>query len=126
MTAAKRFRSRQGLALALIEQREQDDPGTRSRWTVALVQLDATGTHTVMQWRGTGPLGRLRARRDAIEHCARASLTVTPSFATERPTPAHVEQAHAALHHRLRSEGVLNTTSAARRADQTSRKEPVR
>lgn len=100
-------RPRHGLALALVETREQLTPGTRSRWSVALVQLDATGATVLDAWHGVGPLGRLRARREAHEHCERERIHYTPHFVDSRPTPARVEHAHAQAFARLRSEGVI-------------------
>ena len=100
-------RPRHGLALALVETREQLRPGTRSRWTIALVQLAPTGAHAVEHWHGTGPLGRLRARREAEEHCEREQLTYTPHYVEARPLPAHRAHAHAQMRARLRAEGVL-------------------
>lgn len=100
-------RPRHGLALALVELREQLSPRTRSRWTLALVQLDATGATALETWHGVGPLGRLRARREALEHCEREQLTYTPHLLETRPTPAQLSHAHAQTFARLRSEGVF-------------------
>ena len=100
-------RPRRGLALALVELREQPSPCTRSRWTLALVQLDAMGATTLKTWHGLGPLGRLRARREAHEHCERKQIAYTPHLLEMRPTPAQLSHAHAQLFARLRNEGVF-------------------
>lgn len=73
MSAARPLRVRAGLAHALVETRAHT-AGTRSHWTITLVQLDALGAHPVQSWTGEGPLGRLRAHRDAIEHCQRQHI----------------------------------------------------
>lgn len=115
MTAARRLPRQRLATLALIEQREQHTPGTRSRWTIALVQLDDDGARTLAAWHGVGPLGRLRAHRDAREHCEREQLTPRTVQLDDQRKPCNVlawEQTR--LLARLRDEGVL--THAERRA----------
>lgn len=116
MTAARRLRQRLA-TLALIEQREHN-PGTRSRWTVALVELDERGARTLEAWHGVGPLGRLRAHRDAREHCERARIEPHTVQLEDQRKPCNVlawEQTR--LLARLRDEGVL---------PHAKREEPVR
>lgn len=101
-------RVRAGLAYAIIEQREHT-PGTRSRWTVTLVQLDALGSHPVQTWTGVGPLGRLRAQRDAKEHCARQQIAARFVPVDEAPPPAKANRAwmFAGVLARLHAEGII-------------------
>lgn len=100
-------RPRHGLALALVETEEPAPHGQRSRWTVALVQLDPSGAHALEHWHGVGPLGRLRARSFAAEYCAQAGLDVTTHYPAPRGAFTHRTHALAALLARLRAQGVI-------------------
>lgn len=105
--AARRHARPSPVTLTLIEQREQLEPGTRSRWTLALVELTAYGARTLATWTGAGPLGRLRAHRDAHEYCQRERLEPTEQLADTRKASSVRAWEHARLSARLRDEGVL-------------------
>lgn len=117
MNVARRLRQRLA-TLTLIEQRTHT-PGTRSRWTVALVELDERGARTLEAWHGVGPLGRLRAHRDAREHCEREQLEATLQLEEQRKPCSVVAWEQTRILARLRDEGVLPY-----RIDE--KKEPVR
>lgn len=94
------------VTLALVERREHT-PGTRSRWTLALVELTEHGARTLATWSGSGPLGRLRAHRDAYEYCQREQLTPTEQLADTRKPSTVLAWEHARLRARLLDEGII-------------------
>lgn len=92
---------------ALLEKRTHEHPGTPSQWVVWLVALELDATRTVHAWHGTGPLGRLRAWRDALEHCALEQITPAEQREEERAPSRSLAWEHARLLARLRDEGVI-------------------
>jgi len=94
------------VTLALVERREHT-PGTRSRWMLALVELTERGARTLATWQGVGPLGRLRAHRDAREHCEREQLTPTMQLEDTRKASNLRGWEHARLRARLLEEGII-------------------
>lgn len=92
---------------AVFEQRTRTDPGTPSQWVIVLVELDADATRTLRAWHGVGPLGRLRAWRDALEHCALEHITPKEQLEEERAPSRSLAWEHARLLARLRDEGVI-------------------
>lgn len=102
-------------APALYEQRNPGTthvPGARSHWVLELWITEPDGiTRPIARFEGDGPIGRLRAQRDALEECARRGFTaptlhsnVKTQAASTRPS---ITWEHAALCKRLRDEGVL-------------------
>lgn len=103
MTAARRLAP---VSLTLLE-KSTPHPGTRTRWTLALVEISAHGSRTLATWTGTGPLGRLRAHRDAQEFCHAQQLEPTEQLEDTRKPCNLLAWEHARLLARLRGEGVI-------------------
>lgn len=100
---------------ALFEKRSPGNPGTPSQWVIVLVELDAESTRTLHAWHGTGPLGRLRAWRDALEHCAAQAISAQEPQEEPRKAASSERWEHARLRARLRAEGVLEDPGTMKR-----------